>query len=101
MKKFRTSKEGIEFFEDFTFRKASQMSDYYYEKLEKAWELEGNYKKKNEILWDMFSDWESVIGEIGWEIHMLSQRADLQSEKDKVDYLNDMLERYDWYLQYN
>lgn len=48
----------------------------------------------------MFSDWESVIGEIDWEIHMLSQRADLHNEEDKVDYLNGMLEEYEWYLQW-
>jgi hypothetical protein len=41
-----------------------------------------------------------VIGEIDWEIHMLSQRADLHKEEDKVDYLNGMLDEYEWYLQW-
>lgn len=52
--RFKTSEEGIKFFEDFVYWKASQMSDYYYNRLDKAGEFNGNYKKKNEILWDMF-----------------------------------------------
>ena len=100
MGRFKTSEEGTKFFEDFVYWKASQISDYWYNKLSKSWELKGNYKKKNEILWDMFWDWEMVIGEIDWEIHMLSQRADLHKEEDKVEYLNGMLEEYEWYLQW-
>lgn len=100
MGRFKTSEEGVKFFEDFVYWKANQMSDYWYNRLAKSWELNGDYKEKNGILWDMFSDWESVIGEIGWEIHMLSQRTDLHNESDKVDYLNGMLEEYEWYLQW-
>jgi hypothetical protein len=53
------------------------MSNYYYNKLDKAGELgsrdkEPVYKKKNEIIRDMFWDWEMVISEIDWEIHLLN-----------------------------
>lgn len=99
MKKFKTSKEGIKFFENFTYWKASQMSDYYYKKLEKAWELEWNYKKKNEIIWDMFWDWEEVISEIGCDLHALNWHSWLKTEKGKVEHLNWMLDLYRRYLQ--
>ena len=35
-KVFKTSEDGIKFFEDFAYWRASSMSDYYYNKLEKA-----------------------------------------------------------------
>ena len=100
-KKFKTSKEWIEFFENFTcplFWKAQKMSDYYYNLLEKRWELAWNYKKKNEIIWDMFGDWEEVISEIDWDLHMMNYRYDVKTEQDKLDWLNSMLEEYEWYL---
>lgn len=100
-KVFKTSEDGIRFFEDFALWKATSMSDYYYNKLEKAGELDVVYKKKNEILWDMFGDWEMAADEIMDDIHSLRVRYDLQTEKAKVEYLNEMLEWYDWYLQYN
>lgn len=102
MKKFKTSKEGIEFFEHFTcplFWKAQQMSNYYYNLLEKRWELAWNYKKKNEIIWDMFWDWEMAISEIDDDLHALNYRYDLKTEEDKLGWLNRMLEEYAWYLQ--
>lgn len=101
MKKFKTSEEWINFFNEFTlFGKASQMSNYWYNKLDKAWELKWNYKKKNEIMWDMFSDWEDVIRRIDCDLHRLTYHVDLQTEEERVEYLNDMLVEYEWYLQW-
>ena len=100
-KKFKTVQEGVEFWDSFTcplFGKASQMSDYYYNKLDKLGELEWNYKKKNEIIWDMFGDWEEVISEIDWDIHMIYVWYWEWGEKQKLAYLNEMLEWYEWYL---
>ena len=106
MKKFKTSKEWIEFWERFNspFGTTGRMSDYWWNKLDKAWELwseekEPVYKKKNEWIWDMFSDWEDVISRIDCDLHRLSYHVDLQTEEEKVAYLNDMLEEYGWYLQ--
>ena len=102
-KKFKTSEEWIDFFNEFIlWGKAAQMSDYYYNKLDKLWELDcdGNYKKKNEIIWDMFGDWEEVISEIDCDLHSLTWRYDLKTEEDKLIYLNEMLEWYEWYLEY-
>ena len=104
MKKFKTVEEWIEFWNDFTlWGKAEQMSNYYYNKLDKAGELgsrdkEPVYKKKNEILRDMFYDWETVISEIDWDIHLLNIWT--ETEEEKLDYLNEMLKRYEWYLQW-
>ena len=58
MKKFKTSKEWIEFWERFNspFGTTGRMSDYWWNKLDKAWELwseekEPVYKKKNEDIY--------------------------------------------------
>lgn len=101
--KFKTVQEGVKFWESFTcplFGKAWKMSDYYYNKLEKAGELDCDwkYKKKNEILWDMFGDWEEVISEIDWEIHMIHCWYWEWGEEEKLAYLNEMLEWYEWYI---
>ena len=63
------------------------MSDYYFNKLEKAGELEYGctYKKKNEILWDMFSDREDVKARIDRDLHHL---YNLKTDGEKVDWLN-------------
>ena len=101
-KKFKTSQEWVDFFNEFTlWGKAAQMRDYYYNLLEKRWELAWNYKKKNEIIWDMFGDWEEVIWEIDWGVRHVSCPAFVwyyRTEKEKVDYLNEMLEWYEWYI---
>lgn len=105
IKDFKTSKEGIEFWENFISPRwtACGMSDYWYNKLDKAGELwsEGKepvYKKKNEIMWDMFSDWEDAIARIDCELHYLS--IGRYTEQEKVEHLNGMLEEYRWYLQW-
>jgi hypothetical protein len=46
----------------------------------------------------MFWDWEMVISEIDWEIHLLNIWT--ETEEEKLDYLNEMLKRYEWYLQW-
>jgi len=76
------------------------MSNYWYNKLDKAWELKWNYKKKNEIIRDMFSDREDVIARIECDIHSIQHRYDIKTEEDKLDYLNGMLVEYEWYLQW-
>lgn len=107
MRKFKTSEEGIKFFEDFIcplFWKARQMSDYYYNRLDKLGELtcgEWKHKEKNNIVWDMFWDWEEVISEIECELHHNVKNSYIcPTEQDRVDYLNEMLEEYEWYLQW-
>lgn len=101
MGKFKTSEEGIKFFEDFIcplFWKARQMSDYYYNKLDKLGELtcgEWKHKEKNNLIWDMFSDWEDVLVRIDCDLRFCRG-----TEEEKLDYLNSMLEEYEWYLQW-
>ena len=76
------------------------MSNYWYNKLEKAGELtcgEWNHKEKYNLEWDMFSDWEDVIARIDWDLHSL---YNMKTEEGRVDYLNGMLEEYEWYLQW-
>lgn len=104
---FKTSKEGIEFWEQFNSPRwtTGRMSDYWYNKLDKAGELwsedkEPVYKKKNEIMWDMFSDWEDVISRIDWDLRDVYNKYICPTEEDKVAHLNYMLEEYRWYLQW-
>ena len=47
----------------------------------------------------MFGDWEEVISEIDWDLHMMNCRYDVKTEQDKLDWLNSMLEEYEWYLE--
>lgn len=105
IKDFKTSQEGIEFWEQFNgpWGTTWRMSNYWWNKLNKAWELWSEdkdpvYKKKNEIMWDMFSDREDVISRIDWELHCLS--IGRYTEQEKVEHLNGMLEEYWWYLQW-
>ena len=51
-------------------------------------------------MWDMFSDREDVIARIECDIHSIQHRYDIKTEEDKLDYLNGMLEEYEWYLQW-
>jgi len=104
MKKFKTVKEWIEFWENFNwvFGTTWRMHDYYYNKLEKAWELncDWKYKKKNEVLWDMLGDWEFVQTEIDDDLRAVYNEYHFPTEQDKLDWLNGMLEMYEWYLQW-
>lgn len=104
MGKFKTVQEGIDFWENFNwvFGTTWRMHDYYYNKLEKAWELncDWKYKKKNEILWDMLGDWEFVQTEIDGDLRVVYNNYRLPTEQDKLDWLNWMLEEYEWYLQW-
>lgn len=104
MRKFKTVKEWIEFWKDFNwvFGTTWRMHDYYYNKLEKSWELDCDwkYKKKNEILWDMLGDWEFVQTEIAGDLDVVYNNYELPTEQDKLDWLNRMLEEYERYLQW-
>lgn len=99
MKNFKTINEGMKFFEDFIYSKATKVSESYYNKLDKLWELNGCYKNKNEIIWDMFWDWEEVISEIYWDLHIIKIGCGFDTEWDRLNYINSMLSKYEWYIK--